>query len=226
MEDSLPIAEAAGIEDNPYASPQVADIAARSALPIAIWAYEDKVVAHRAAEWPNSCVISGAPGVHAIEFPISTRYPFWVLIVFTATLLTSLAACLLFPPHRFGIAALLTIAANLIGPVIAIGYLAKPTHVTFYLSEETEYLRWQRITQAWIVIIIGGVLLISLFAAPGWLLLIQFSASLLLLGIGGNLLAKWQKVLRPIKTHREYTVFRGAGKPFLATLPPWPFGST
>jgi hypothetical protein len=223
--EPISVARAARDYENPYASPQVTDIAEREALPIGIWSFGDLVVAHRAAIWPKTCVRSGGEGFKAMAFPIDTQYPTWVLFVFLGSLAASMGLAILIPMPIRPMAVLGTVILNLVGLFVLIAYLANPTQIEFWLSIETVQLRKRKMTIALGLIALGILgLLLSAYLFED-LMIAGFFSSIIVIGTGARMMRVWGKVLLPSKVQREYTILRGAGSAFLVTLPAWPLGT-
>jgi hypothetical protein len=211
---------------NPYASPQAIEPALTAELPVDVWAMRDRVIAHRSANWPRVCVLSGAEGVNPIDLTIETHYPIWLFLAFIGCFGSSMAlAAFLIPMPYTPMGAIATLVANAVGVIAALVYFARPSQVRFYLSSAMFERRKRYLRMAMFVNGVGVLTIVgSLFLPSGWTGPIFFLGVLVLV-IGGQLNRKWNTILSPLKMTREYTVFRGAGKSFLATLPGWPFGA-
>lgn len=222
--------EAETSSENPYASPSAVEAARPVELPLALWVRGNDIVAHRKADWPRQCVVSGAAGENAMHFPIATHYPVWILIAFFGSFVICAVLSLSLLPREFaGAGAAVAFGANLIGLFVTIAYMAKPTQITYYLSPDAFAIRRRKLRLALALNLIGGAIVVLSIAAR-----IYFAAPLAMLGFfigiiitagGGRYRVQWRRILKPVKMHREYTVLRGAGKPFLATLPEWPYGA-
>lgn len=214
------------VDENPYASPKAIEPALKEELPVALWAMRNRVIAHRKADWPRVCVLTGAEGVNYIDLTIETQYPAWLFLAFIGCFVTTLppAAFLVPMPYTpMGVIAVLII--NAVAVIAALVYFARPSQVRFYLSSAMFERRKQRLRIALalntlgVLTAVGSFLLLPVGTGP------VFALGIILLVIGGRMNRKWNTVMSPLKTAKEYTVFRGANASFLATLPVWPFGA-
>jgi hypothetical protein len=217
-------------DENPYASPQVVSSPGPEGVPDAIWSHGDLVVAHRNALWPKICVLTGRTCDIQLDFPLATQYPGWLLAVFVVALVGSTGLSVnIIPPPYGGVGALAGLILCFVGLFMAIGYLAMPRQLSFHISNETYEIRKKQLRQALALNIIGATLIVAGIVAgtqnlPMWITIAAFVLGLIVIGIGGSFRARWRRILHPTKMHHEYTVLRGAGKPFLNQLPPWPYG--
>lgn len=212
-------------DENPYASPHAIEPVRPIELPIAIWVHHNQVVAHRKADWPRICVVSGIPATQYLKLTFPTQYPAWLFVSF----FVSLAVCLpnsviLAPMPHTPIAVISVLVIHAVGMVIALIKLARPTHLSYYVSDALLERRkwWVRIGSGSTVL--AAVLFVISLAAPFPLVPFGFLIAVILLVIGGAISRKWNSFLVASKMHRDYMIFRGAGRGFLAMLPTWPYG--
>lgn len=212
-------------DENPYASPHAIEPVRPVELPLAIWVHHKQIIAHRNAEWPRVCVVSGAEGTQYIRLTFATQYPAWLFVAFFGSLAFSLPiAAMLVPMPYTPMVVIGVLVINATAMVVAMIKLARPTHMTYYISGEMAERRkwWVRIGSG--CTLGGAVLFVLSLAAPFPLVPFGFLIAILLVVIGGVIGRKWNSFLVAKKMHREYTVFVGGGKCFLAMLPAWPYG--
>jgi hypothetical protein len=215
-------------ELNPYASPETIEPARPAELPLALWARGNDIIAHRNASWPRICVVSGGEGEKPMHYPIATHYPWWILVIFFGSFVVCLIVSLLLGRQFAGLGALGTVVVHFVGLFATLAYMAKPTRVTYYLSMSSFAMRKQKLRLALLLNVVGIVVIAlsaysRLYISTSYVMVGVF-AGIVITGAGGRFRAQWQKILKPVKMHRQYTVLRGAGPGFLSTLPQWPYG--
>lgn len=211
---------------NPYASPQAIESALKEVLPVALWAMRNRVIAHRKADWPRVCVLTGAEGVNYIDLTIETQYPAWLFLAFIGCFVISLPpAAFLIPMPYTPMGVISVLIANAVAVIAALVYFARPSRVRFYLSSAMFERRKQRLRMSVALNAAGVLMAFGSFLLPPEGTGPVFILGIVLLVIGGRMNRIWNTVLSPLKTAKEYTVFRGADARFLATLPAWPYGT-
>lgn len=214
------------LPQNPYASPQSIEPARPVELPIAVWAQQERVIAHRQAAWPRVCVLTGVEGHHYLDLTIETHYPFWLLLIFVGCFATTLPlVAFLVPMPYTPMGVIGALIANAIAVISALVYFARPAKLRIYLSSMIFERRRSRLRIAMLLNGGGFAAMIGSFFLGMNLIGPVFILGLISIVIGGRMQRRWNMILQPIKMAREYTVLRGAGTAFLAGLPQWPFGA-